>query len=198
MANVNMPNGFRALKYAYERGSYIGQGRKYWFAGSGILGVGDPVVRATGSSSSDANGLGPLIVRASTGSYLTGHIIGFDPVEPALTQVGYLNNTAGYVYVCDDPDVWFVVQEGGVGTALTVENIGQSINAITAINANTTIGTSQYQIDNNTVTTASTGTYIIEELYQAANVATGQYAKWVVSVNLHTQRSSGASSILAI
>jgi len=199
MTNVNIANGFRPKMYAFGRGEYTGNATKYYWAGGGTIGVGDPVVRVTGATASDPAGVAAAIQRATTGSYVTGHIVGFDPVPDALTEVGYmLTGDTGYVYVCDDPDVLLEVQEGGAGTALTTANIGQSINAITAVNADTTRGTSLYQIDNATVTTASTGTYILVGLVQRADVAVGQYARWLVKVNLHTEVSSGATGVLAI
>jgi hypothetical protein len=196
MTNINRPNGFRQVGYAFGRGGFYGNARKYYYAGAGILGVGDPVVRVTGST--DPLGICAMITRATTGSYVTGHIVGFDPVPDALTQVGYLNMTAGYVYVCDDPDAEFEVQEGGSGTALAITNIGQSINAITAVNANTVVGSSIYQIDNATVSTSASQTYVITGLVQRADNAVGQYAKWLVRVNLSTEAVSGASNVLPI
>ena len=199
MSNVNAPNGFRVYGNAFGRGGMNSQTTKYYSAGSGVLGVGDPVVRATGSASSDAAGVGALIVRSTTGSYVTGHIVGFDPDTSNLAQVGYApSGYAGYVYVADDPDQLLVVQEGGSGTALSTQNLGQSINAITAVNASSTLGTSLYQIDNSSVTTASTGTYILVQLLQRADNAVGQCAKWLVKVNLSTEAVSGASDVLAI
>lgn len=199
MANVNAANGFRVYSNAFGRQGAPSQVTKYYSAGAGILGVGDPVVRATGSASSDPAGVGALIVRATTGSYVTGHIVGFDVDTNNLAQVGYApSGYSGYVYVADDPEQLLVVQEGGSATALTTQNIGQSINAITAVNASSTLGTSLYQIDNNTVTTASTGTYILVQLLQRADNAVGQYAKWIVKVNLSTEAVSGASNVLAI
>lgn len=199
MSNVNQANGFRVYAQAFGRAGGPFQITKYYNNASGILGVGDPVVRLTGGSSGDPAGVGALIHRATTGAYVTGHIVGFDPIPDALTEVGYMSATdVGYVYVCDDPEMVFVVQESGIGSALTVNNIGQSINAIAAVNANTVIGTSLYQIDNNSVSTASTGTYIIVGLLQRADNAVGQYAKWLVKVNLSTEAVSGASNVLAI
>lgn len=200
MANLNAPNGFRVVNYAFGRGEYCGNVTKYWFNGGSIIGTGDPVVRVTGSGVSDPQGIGSTIARqAGGGGYVTGHIVGFDPVPDALTEVGYmLSADTGYVYVADDPGMVLVVQEGGAGTALTTANIGQSINAISAVNADTTIGSSLMQLNNASVTTASTGTYIIVGLVQKADNAVGQYAKWLVRVNLSTEAVSGASNILAI
>jgi len=199
MANTNSPNGFRVYGNAFGRTGAGDQITKFWNAGTTILGVGDPVVRVTGSASSDPAGVGAIVTRATTGAYCTGHVVGFDVNTSNLAQVGYMpSGTSGYVYVCNDPDTLLVVQEGGSGTALSTQNIGQSINAITAVNASTVMGSSLYQIDNATVTTASTGTYTIVGLLQRADNAVGANAKWLVKVNLSTENTSGASSILAI
>ena len=196
MANVNAPRGFRPVRYSDGK-PYMGAVNKYYKSASVILGVGDPVVRTTGST--DPQAIGASVTRATVGSYVTGHIVAFDAIPASLSQVGYmLAADTGYVYVADELDMVLEVQEGGSGTALTAANIGQSINAITAVNANTTIGTSLFQIDNATVTTASTGTYVIVGLVQRADNVLGQYAKWLVKVNLSTEDGSGASSVLAI
>jgi hypothetical protein len=200
MTNVNIPNGFRPKMYAFGRGEYSGNASKYYWGGGSVVAVGDPVIRVTGATASDPAGVSAAVqVQQTAGSYVTGHVVGFDPVPDALVEVGYMNSgDIGYVYVCDDPDVWLEVQEGGSGTALTTANIGQSINAITFVAGDTIRGTSQLQINNASVTTASTGTYILRQLVQRADVATGQYARWLVQLNLCTEAVSGASSILAI
>ena len=199
MANLNAARGFRPVRYSDNK-AYLGAQTKYYCAGGAVLGVGDPIVRVTGGTAADPAGVAAAVVRATTGSYITGVIVGFDANPANLQEVGYrgTGDTNYYVYVADEPDLIFEVQEGGSGSALTTANIGQSINSITAVNANTTIGTSLFQIDNATVTTSDTGTWIIVGLVQRADVATGQYARWLVKPNLHTEVSAGAAGVLAI
>ena len=142
MANTDAPRGFTPVKYRSGQ-PYCGLHRRYYKdATAGVIGVGDPVVRVTNSS--DPEG-GPEIVRATTGSAITGVVVGIEPVRGSLEQVGYLGTSdTGYVLVADDPNLLFEVQEVTGGTALTVTQVGEHIDSITAVDADTTIGRSKY------------------------------------------------------
>lgn len=192
MANLNAPRGFTPVQYAGGIPQNGRQTRYYKGTTAGILGIGDPVVRLTASS--DPAG-GPEVVRATTGSYITGVVVAIDPVPANLQQVGYYAAAdTGYLYVNDDPTALFEVQEGGSGTVLTVATaVGQCINSVTALNADTTIGHSKYQIDNNAVGT-STYTWIIVALANHPDNAVGTNAKWLVKANLHTEAVIGTSN----
>ena len=177
---------------------YYGIGHKYYKGTTaGILTVGDPVIRLTASS--DPLG-GPEIVRSTTGNEITGVIVAIEPVRTNLAQVGYYNAAdTGYLYVEDDPYVVYEVQEGNstgaAGTALTVANaVGQCINSCTAINGNTTIGRSKYNIDNSALGT-STYTWIIKGLVQRPDNAIGSFAKWLVQANKSTEINAAAANI---
>lgn len=190
MANVDMPNGFTPVKYRSGH-PYNGAARRYYkSATAGIIGVGDPVIKVTNSS--DPEG-GPEIVRATTGAAITGVVVGIEPVRSDLAKVGYLASAdTGYVLVADDPDLLFEVQEVTGGTALAVTNIGEHIDSVAAVDADTVIGRSKYEIDNAAV--ATDNTWIIEELVKREDNVVGEHAKWLVSANLHTERNGGATS----
>lgn len=194
MANQNAPRGFMPVKYRSGK-SYDGICRRYYKdTTAGIIGVGDPVVRVTASS--DPLG-GPEIVRATTGGAITGIVVGIEPDANRLGQVGYLAAAdVGYVLVADDPFLMFEVQEGGAGTALAVTDVGKHINSVTALNADTVIGRSKYQIDNNAKSTGNT--FRIEQLVQREDNAVGAYAKWLVSANLHTETNASATTLTEV
>lgn len=194
MANVNTPRGFTPVRYA-NGAPYNGKGTKYYKdTTAGVIGVGDAVVRVV--SSSDPDG-GPEIVKHTVGSYITGVVVGIDPIRTNLSQVGYLAAAdVGYVYVEDDPNVIFQVQESGSGTALAVTDVGKHINSITAANADTTRGRSVDAIDNNAKSTNNT--WILVELAKQPGNAVGAYAKWLVKANLHTEVNAGATNIKEI
>ena len=190
MANVNQPSGFTPVRYMSGQ-PYVGASRRFYKdATAGVIAVGDPVIRVTASS--DPLG-GPEIVRATTGSAVTGVVVAIEPVRTNLAQVGYLAAAdIGYVLVADDPRLLFEVQEGGNGTALAVTNIGNCINAITAIDGDTVIGRSKMQIDNNAL--SSGNTFRLEELVATPDNTVGQYAKWLVSISLTTEENASAST----
>lgn len=188
MANTNAPRGFTPIKNPY--GGLVAVNR-YYADASVILGVGDPVVRV--ASSSDPEG-GPEVTRATTGSYVTGVVVGVEPIRSNLAQNYKGTSDAVYLLVADDPDQEFEVQEGGSGTALAITDIGKHIDSVTALDANTTTGRSKYQIDNNAK--ATDNTWIIKRLVSRPDNAVGTYAKWIVQANLHTERNAGASERL--
>lgn len=193
MANVNSKNGF--IPWRFKSGkAYNGEGNTYYkgtTANTPIF-VGDPVIRI---ASTDANGY-PELQRATTGAALTGHVVGIYLNLNDLTKAKYLAAAdTGYLMVCDDPDVLLLVQEGGSGTALAVSQIGKHINAVAAIDGNTTTGTSKYEVDNNAVSTGNT--YRLEYMAEAVmpGNALGQYQKVVVAVNKSTEVNAGASNL---
>ena len=189
MANVDAPRGFRPVKYR-SGVAYTGAARRYYKdATAGIIGIGDPVIRVTNSS--DPEG-GPEIVRGTTGSAITGVVVAIDPIRSNLSQRHLAAADVGYVYVADDPDLLFEVQEVTGGTALTVTQVGEHIDSITAINADTTTGISKYEIDNAAV--ATDNTWRLEELVIRPDNVVGEHAKWLVSANLHTEVNASASN----
>ena len=189
MANVVAPRGFRPVCDKSGR-PFTGAGTRYYKdATAGIIGVGDPVIR--GTNSSDPEG-GPEIVRATTGSAITGVVIGIEPVRSDLSKKHLAAADTGYVIVADDPDLLFAVQEGTGGTALAVTNVGQHIDSITAVDANTTTGQSKYAISNAAL--AVDNTWRIERLSTRPDNAVGDAAEWLVSANLHTEVNASAST----
>ena len=190
MANVNAPRGFTPVMRA-DGSAYTGMGRVYYKdTTAGIIGVGDPVIRVVSSSDPLGN---PEIVRATTGAAITGIVVGIVPDPTRPTQVGYLAAAdVGYVLVEDDPDIIYEVQEGGSGTALAITDIGKHIDSVTALNADTVIGRSKYQIDNGAK--ATDNTFIIVALSPKPGNAVGAYAKWLVKANLHTEVNASATT----
>ena len=190
MANVDAPRGFTPVNRQGQPG-ITGSARRYYKSTTaGIIAVGDPVIKVTNSS--DPEG-GPEIVRATTGAAITGVVVGIEPTRSDLSKVNYLASAdTGYVMVADDPDQFFEVQEVTGGTPLAVTNIGEHIDAVAAVDADTTIGRSKYEIDNAAVATGNT--FILEALVKRADNAVGEHAKWLVRANLHTERNAGATS----
>lgn len=182
MANVDAPNGFIPVRSNYRVRSY------YKDATAGILGIGDPVIRVTNSS--DPKGR-PEIVRATTGSAITGVIVGIEPKYSDLSQRHMAAADVGYVLVCDDPEALYHVQEVTGGTPLAVTDIGEHIDSITAVNASTTTGRSLYEIDN--AAQATDNTWRVEALLETPDNVVGEHARWIVSVNLSTEANASAS-----
>ncbi len=194
MANIDAPNGFTP-RYTGDGKVYRGTGRRYYkSATAGIIAIGDPVVRVTNSSDPEGGG---EIVRHTTGSVVTGVVVGIEPNRDNLDQAGVLLSAdTGYVYVEDDPNIIFEVQEVSGGTALAVTNIGEHIDSVAAIDADTSLGRSKYEIDNAALATGNT--WVIVGLVRKPDNAVGEHAKWLVKANLHTEVNAGASNISEI
>lgn len=191
MANVNTPRGFTPVMRS-DGSAYTGMGRKYYkdTTANTVIAVGDPVIRVASSSDPQGN---PEIVRATTGAAITGVVVGIVPDSSRPGQSGYLAATdVGYVLVEDDPDIIWEVQETGSGTALAITDIGKHIDSVTALNGDTVIGRSKYQIDNNAK--ATDNTWIIVALSPKAGNTVGTYAKWLVKANLHTEVNASATN----
>lgn len=190
MANRDRPHGF--IPVCYKSGApYNGAYNRYYKdATAGILVVGDPVIR--GTNSSDPQGY-PEVVRATTGAAITGVIVGFEPNVDRLDQPRHLLAAdLGYVYVADDPNLLFEVQDNGGATGIVVTNIGQHIDSVAAIDGNTTLGISNYELDTEAI--AIDNTWRIERLLDAPDNAVGANARWLVSANLHTEVNASASN----
>lgn len=194
MANADTPRGFTPVKYRSGK-PYCGIARRYYkSATAGIIGVGDPVIRVTNSSDPDG---GPEIVRATTGAAITGVVVAIEATESDLEKVGYLASAdTGYVLVADDPELLFEVQDTTGGTALAVANIGEHIDSITAVDADTTIGRSKYEIDNAAL--ATDNTWRIEGLVRRPDNTVGEHANWLVSANLHTEVNASATNLTEV
>lgn len=191
MANVNAPRGFIPACYASGK-PYNAPGNRYYKDASvanTVLAVGDPVIRV---ESTDPNGY-PCVQRATTGAAATGVVQAIEVVPTDLSKQGSLGATdSGYIRVCDDPDVLYEVQEGGSGTQLAVAQLDKHIDSITAVDGDTLTGMSKYQIDNNAVATGNT--WILRQLVDRPDNAVGQYAKWLVQLNLNTEVNASASN----
>lgn len=195
MANVNAPRGFTPVRYRSGM-AYNGAANRYYkdTTANMVIAVGDPVIRVANSSSPEGY---PEITRATTGAAITGVVVGIEPIVGNLDRSGHLTATdVGYVLVADDPNLIFEVQEGGTGTALAVTNIGDHIDSVTALDGDTTIGRSKYQIDKGAL--ATDNTWRLERFVQRADNELGLYAKWEVSPNLHTEVNASATNLTEI
>lgn len=185
MANFDAPRGFMI------NGPLL-RANLYYKDASVILGIGDPVVRA--ANSSDPKGF-PEVTRATTGAAISGVVIGFEP-DPDRTTVHLAAADAGYVIVADHPDQEYLVQDNGGASGLIVTQIGQHIDSVAAINANTSTGISKYELDTEAVATDNTWTLM--RLAQIPGNVVGANAKWIVKANLHTEANASASRVTEI
>lgn len=192
MANLNTPQGLTPIN---DNGTpWSGQGRLYYVpssVGTNIF-VGDPLLVTGGS---DAYGV-PSIGLATAGAthYVTGVMVGVanGPAAGANATSTVLQSstiyhpasTAGYILVCDDPNTLFTIQEDSVGGALSTTAASGNANLIAGSGGSTATGLSSWMLDSSSLDTDATFQLRIMQLLREPDNVIGDYAKWVVRLNL--------------
>lgn len=189
MANTNAPSGFKPVRYA-SGACYAGAATRYHVPASDgtALYIGDPVIYA---GSADANGV-PTATKSSVGGRVTGVVVGIEPA-PNITTLYRPASTAAYVYVADDPNLIFEVQEDAVGGALAAADVG--LNADMILGAGTAAtGMSGTQLDTSTKATTATLGWRILGFVQRPDNEIGANAKVLVRNNLPTETGAAGST----
>lgn len=199
MANANRPMGLWPVKHL-NGSPFNGQGNIYSIAAADTNGyaIGDPVAS---SGSSDANGVaGVTLATAGTGNPIRGVILGLGTSESGIFNPDNLNSTVRpaaaqtqdwYAIVADSPDLIFLVQEVGTGTALTAAEVGLNANLAAGSNNGFQSG---WQVSNVSPAVTNTLQVRLLGLDRVSNNAFGFYAKWLVKINNH-ELSAGTAGI---
>lgn len=195
MANPNTPYGLRP--YSYVWGSpYAGAVRVYSVpVGNGTaLFLGDPVKLITNSS--DGNGVQNVVIgTAGGGAYTLGVFMGIannagsTVITLQQTQTPYLAaSQAAYVYVCDDPNVLFAIQEDGIGGAMASGASGRNADLVSG-SGSTVTSQSGWLLDSSTLNTTNTLQMRVVQMLQEIDNAVGLSAKWLTKFNLHSMNN---------
>ena len=188
MANTNFPFGLLPYRDASGR-LFNGQGKLYYVPASDSTALypGDPVILA---GSADADGV-PSVTRATAagGNYLIGPVIAVDPTLGAGANgrdstLYRAASTERYVWVADDPNTEFLIQEDAVGGALAAADVGLNADLI-AGSASTAYSQSGWQLDTSTKATTNTLQLKILGFAQKVGNEIGANAKVRVKINLH-------------
>lgn len=186
MPNGNAPRGLAPVRYL-SGGPYNGAVNRYYVAAGDATAIyPGQLVKFAGSA--DANGVASVTGNVATGDPVVGVMI-----SPAISDVSTnmltyrAASTAGYVLVCDDPNVVFEIQEDSVGGALAVTAVGNVADLIGFTAGSTFTGSSSMQLDSSTATAAGDGTQdvLIVSAVQRADNEIGANAKWLVRLNNH-------------
>jgi len=195
MANTDAPLGLVPKRHI-NGAPYNGAMNAYYVPSdyAVALFVGDAVI-ITGTSNDTAylgNAPGTLAevnkATAAGGNYLSGVIVGFNPLADDLTKTYNAASTERIVYVADDPDLIFEIQEDSAGTALAATSVGLNADLVFTHSGSTVTGKSGMELDRSTAATTNTLQLKIKNLANRVNNDIGDSAKWEVSINLHTQR----------
>lgn len=170
---------------------YAGQFRTYSVAaGYGTaLQIGDAVILAGTSQTINGRVLSD-VERCATGGVTCGVIVGVKPSSQESANYR-LASTLREIYVADDPDLMFEIQEGSTGTALTANDAGLNVDYVVAAGSAIT-GLSGTQINNATEATTNTlDLHLVSPVAREDN-AIGYSCKWLVTFNRHQYRNQVA------
>lgn len=184
MANADTPFGLRPV--AHQSGAaYNGAFRTYNIPATDATAVfiGDPVKLA--GTASTVNGIVYTdVAQAATGNVVTGVVVGFAPSPTDLSSRHRAASTQRLVYVADDPDLVFEIQEVSGGTALTSAAVGLNADFVVG-SGSTTTAMSGVELNNATEATTNTLDLKIMALVQREDNDFGEHAKFLVRINRH-------------
>ena len=195
MANTDNPTGLTPIRHS-NGADYNGAFSEYYIPSTyaTALYVGDPVI-ITGTSNTagykgNEPGTLPEINKATAagGSYMTGIIVGFEPLPNDLSKTYNAASTERIAYVADDPDLVFEIQEDSGGTVLDATDVGLNADLVYTHSGSTATGKSGAELDRSTINTTNTLQLKVRRLINRVDNALGDSAKWEVTINLHTQR----------
>ena len=187
MANANTPMGLRPVRHR-NGAPYNGAATRYYVPASDgtALYLGDPVVVG---GSADADGVMSVVkATAAGGAYMLGPVVSVEPITRDSTPYREAS-TLRYVWVADDPDLVFEIQEDAVGGALAVADVGLNADWIAGTGSAIT-GLSGAMLDTSTKATTNTLQLRILGFSQRIDNEVGSAnAKVLVAINLHSQRN---------
>lgn len=184
MANANAPRGFSPVRGVSSE--YVTGGPRSYVHDSGdstALYVGDPV-KLVGANST-INGVSmPQVIRAATTDVIVGVVVGVLPdTRSSLPYVAA--STTRVVFVDDDPNSLFEIQDGSSGTALTPADVGQNV-SFTGSGGSTATGFSAVTLDNTTENTTNTlALHIVDVVNRPDNDLSSSPLRFLVRINRH-------------
>ena len=189
MANVNRPQGAVPVG-TLGASSWNGRTSAYLMIDSTACHIGD-FVKLAGSSGTtevvngqDCAGMATVSKATASDTTLVGAVVGFSPKQTDLNLSGIYRAASEnrIAYVSDDPNTIYEMQEDSVGNNMDADMVGLSTDIITGTGSNTT-GISGQMIDSSDTGTAG-GQMKILGLSKRVDNAIGQYAKWLVKINV--------------
>ncbi len=189
MANTDVVNGAKLVGHLYGATPQI---REYVVpaADGTALFVGD-FVKTYGTA--DATTGMSTVIQAAAGDTLRGVVVGFKPIDTAqsltLESLYRPVSVRQVVYVCDDPNAIFEIQEDAVGATVALIDIGENADIIVAA-GNTTSGASGMELDSSDHKTATAQLRMLGFVRRADNTPASANAKLLVMINEHELKST--------
>lgn len=192
MANPDTPNGLVPVR-TLTGAPYNGAVNIYsTAAGDGTaIYIGDPV-KLSGTSQTIGDAIYADVDQAATGDVIVGVVVGVVP-DTRDSLIYRAASTQRLVYVADDPNLLFEIQEVSGGTALTANDIGLNADFVVAAGSATT-GLSGVELNN--VGEASTNTLDLKivGMVNKPNNAIGEHCKFLVRINRHSYANQVAGA----
>lgn len=183
MANADTPAG--ATPVMHRNGAPYNGAFRVYSVPSGdatALCIGD-FVKLAGTGQTIGGRVLQDVARAATGDVIVGVVVGVKPDTQDSLRYRAASTTRE-VYVADNPDLVFEIQEGSTGTPLTANDIGLNINFVVAAGSTVT-GLSGTQLDNSTEATTNTLDLHLMNSVAREDNAIGYSCKWLVTINRH-------------
>ena len=173
MANTDQPNGFRP----YQVGNASPKVGKYLAGTTTSIFRGDVVAIA-------ANGRLHRIATTTGSAQVIGVALNY---VNATSAPG--STTAQNVWVYDDPDQLFVVQDDGAAATPAYSAVGASYALIIGA-GNTTTGQSIFEVDASASGTVSTDAVIIRGFLEGGAYEIGKNSKMIVALSRHKYKTN--------
>lgn len=183
MANSDVPFGLKPVRYL-NGAPYNGQARRYYIPSSDTTSAYYIGTLVKPAGSADADGVMTVTGNVSTGNAVLGPIVAVEPVTNQ-SKIYRENSTARYVWVADDPNIIFHVQDDASAT-LAATNVGNSADLTGFTSGSTASGLSSTEISAISAT-AGDGTedVLILGLARLPDNTIGNNAIWEVRLNNH-------------
>lgn len=185
MANANAPRGLSPVRGVSSE--YVTGGPRAYVHDSGdgtALYVGDPV-KLVGANTT-VRGLSlAQIIRAATTDVIVGVVVAVEPdTRDSLPYVAA--STTRIVYVDDDPNSLFEVQDANGGTQLTPAAVGFNV-SFTGTGGNASTGFSSVTLDNTTEADTNTLALKIVDVVNRVDIDPNDTGplRFLVRINRH-------------
>jgi len=182
MANTDRPNGGRGVRSTHQTQPHQGNAYNVDSLNSTTIFVGDAMIHEADGNVAPYTGAG--------GGDLLGFCTGVDNDFDDLTRRHLPASTQGTVFIDDDPDTTFRIQEDDDGTPLTSADIGSLVDVLSTLGSTDT-SISAHEIDRSTILQAS-GQLRLLRLIPIEDNDFGDFASWEVQINEHERRASKA------
>ena len=180
MANVDATSGLSPVCYL-NGAPYNGQANQFdvLVGDSAIIQIGDPV-KLGGTSLTGR----PTATLAAAGNAFVGVCVGVVPTNRD-SKIYREASVAQTIFVADDPQILFEIQEDSVTSIIQKAQIGLNFTLITAAGSTFT-GMSGWELDSNTGATTNTlDVQLVRAPDKPDNELEASFARWLVKLNNH-------------